>query len=89
MSTPQSSPTMPRMKMAAPMVMMMRLTTEALLAGRMASVYRSAPIAVEMSIERGMEQYIGIPTESRSMKEIMPPSMTNSPCAKLMILVTA
>jgi hypothetical protein len=69
--------------------MMIRLTAEALRADRMARMFKSAPMPAAMRMERIRARGIGTDADSMSTNDIIPPSITNSPWAKFMILVTA
>ncbi len=61
------------------MVIMIRLTTEALLAVLMASKYKAAPISVAMIIERSRAGKMESPADLARKKDSMPPSITKSP----------
>ena len=76
----------PRRKIEAPMVMMIRVTTEPSRAGSMASFSSSKPTNTVMATAQGIAKYNGRPASSRKTVD-MPPSITNSPWAKLMTLL--
>ena len=71
----------PRMKIEAPMVMMMSETTGAPRAGSMASLFSATPTAAVSRIASSAASGRGTPAW-KAKKVIMPPSMTNSPWAK-------
>ena len=74
---------MPRRKIDAPMVMMINVTADAPRAGSIARRCRRSPTAVATTIASSAARGIGTPAAA-AKNVTMPPSMTNSPCAKLM-----
>ena len=73
---------MPRRKIEAPMVMMISVTADAPRAGSIANWCSKSPTAVATTI--ASRAAIGSGTPAAAAKNVtMPPSMTNSPCAKL------
>jgi len=77
------------MKMENPIVMIIRLMTDARLAVRIANRYINAPIIAVVKTEISSDSGIERPADAASVYESMPPIITNSPWAKFMILVTA
>ena len=86
-SFPQMSMTNPRIRMLPPMVMMTIPSGVADLSGRIASRSKRAPTAVATRIAQKMAKGRGSLTVVRKKNDNIPPSITNSPWAKLMILV--
>ena len=86
-SLPQSSMAPPRMRMLTPMVMMTRLMAGQSRTGRMARRSTSAPSSVVPATARTMASGSGRPRARMQNTLIMPPSITNSPWAKLMMPV--
>jgi len=73
----------PRRKIEAPMVIMIRATALAPRAGSMAQRWSASPIAAVRTTARSAASGIGTPAAVRNTVD-MPPSITNSPWAKLM-----
>jgi hypothetical protein len=80
---PSVTSTRPRRIIDTPMVMMMMLTTSALRAGAMARRSTMRPIRPTISTPIRIASGRGRPAVVRNTAA-MPPSMMNSPCAKLM-----
>lgn len=78
---PHSSRTTPRRKIAAPMVTMMVLTTDAPAAGSMAKRSSSRPTSAVNRVAPSPASTSGKPAFSRATVA-MAPSITNSPWAK-------
>ena len=76
----------PRSTSDTPRVMMTRVTTSASRAGRMASRSTATPTAATRRMAAGSAIHAGSPISSRKTASI-PPSMRNSPWAKLMTLL--
>ena len=70
------------MKIEAPMVMMIRLTTSALPAGSTANFSIAMPTRPTTTTAMTIAGTTGTPPATRKTVD-MPPSMMNSPCAKL------
>ena len=73
---------MPRRKIEAPIVMMIRVTTEASRAGRTPKRSIARPTATASAIAASAASGSGTPAAARNTVA-MPPIMTNSPWAKL------
>ena len=76
------TPAMPRRKIEAPMVMMIRVTTEASRAGRTPKRSIARPTATASAIAASAASGSGTPAAATNTVA-MPPIMTNSPWAKL------
>ena len=63
------------------MVMMISATTEAPRAGSMANLCSASPTTTAATIARGAATHSGTPAANRK-NVVMPPIITNSPCAK-------
>ncbi len=87
MSFPHRSIATALMNMETPMVIMMRFITEAFLTGLMASLSMRKPTKVAISRARAMHRPRGRPVHRLTKTLSIPPSMTNSPWAKLIIPV--
>ncbi len=79
---PSFTCTSPRMNSEAPMVMMISVTTSAFFAGSMASFSTSRPPSAAAATAMAMASGSGMPCELINAAA-MPPSMMNSPWAKL------
>ena len=85
-SLPHSSIAEPLRKIDPPMVMMMRLVSDTFLSGASVSRSSSKPTSVTMSTDPAKAARSGMPVPT-SATAVIPPSMTNSPCAKLIASV--
>ena len=80
---PRRTPAIPRSRIEAPMVTMIRLTTVEPRAGTMPKRWRAKPTRTAMSTAAAAASGKGRPAAATNTVPI-PPSMTNSPWAKLM-----
>ena len=83
--SPHNSSASSRMAMDRPMVMMIRRSTDGRRSQRMNSISISAPTSMVATTAPAMATGMG--KKACRVTPIIPPSMTNSPCAKLMMPV--
>jgi hypothetical protein len=86
-SLPQANIAPPLSNIDPAMVMIIKLRTEGIFRGWIHSLSKAVPISVTASTAIGKATHIGKFKGPTSDTINIPPSITNSPCAKLMILV--
>jgi len=86
-SLPQISIAAPRINMLAPIVIMIKRIGLASFSGLIANRSNVIPATVAISIDKTIAGKRGKPQKTRKNTVNIPPSITNSPCAKLMIPV--
>ncbi len=86
-SLPQTIMARPRMKILPPIVMMTSPRGDGFFNGLMASRSKITPTTVVTRTARSIAAGSGILTTEKKNQESIPPSMTNSPCAKFMFPV--